>query len=1467
MEFEKTKEYPNPWTTANFFSRLFFWWLNPLFVKGRKGNLKLPDIYDCPYIDSSEKVGERMQKEWDRELKKLKEGKKPSLIKATVRTFGFSYCLNGIYTLIEECFIHVLQPIFLGYLIEHFSRMKTLTETRLYIYTAAVCLLAAMFVFTHHKYFFGAQRIGMRLRIACCTLVYRKSLKLSQSALSRTTVGQMVNLLSNDVNRFDQSVVYLPYLIAGPIQTAIIIAVLWMHIGYASLAGVSVLLLYIPFQGMMGKLFSKLRLKTAALTDERIRLMNEIIGGMRVIKMYGWEFPFANLVDSIRKKEVSKIRRTSILRGINLAVFFISSKLILLVAFVVFVLGVKGDLTPEKVFVCMSLFNNLRLAMTLFFPYAIAQGAESIISLKRIQKFLLLEEQQETSHLDVSNLRPKLSQCGIWMQKVVASWNKDGESTLRNVTLTVKPGELLAVVGPVGCGKTSLLMSILGELPIVSGEVKVRGKVAYASQEPWVFGGSVKQNVIFGSNFDENRYKTVLNVCALDKDIELFPYGDQTAVGERGVSLSGGQKARVNLARAMYFDADIFLLDDPLSAVDASVSKHLFEKCINGYLKDKVRILATHQIQFLKGASQILVLKEGKCLALGTFDQLTQSGVDLGSMMEDYEQERRQRLCSMNSTASNISLSEELTDGTTAIPMYESTLSLASSVSTGYDDIEGEKINQKAPKGTEEVKTSGAVTLKVYIEYIKSGAGPFLRMVLLFSYISTQVLFNGSDFWLTAWTNEEQKKYNIKDCWSNATKASLNESGLYNDTYGLFDREFFFTNYGNVTEACFRLTNNYLIDEDDATRIVNTPFNLSVYAILVFIVFVLSLLRTTTFFQMCMKASRTLHNKMFRCVLRSPVSFFDSNPVGRVLNRFAKDVGVIDETMPMAALDAVIIFCTLFGIICVVAIVEPLLLLPTFIISLAFIFLRRFYLPTARDVKRYEGITRSPVFSHLSTSLYGLTTIRAFKVQHPFELSFDHYQDKHTATWFMFISVTRWFGIVLDWLCVIYISCVTITMVVLSEDPSYASKAGLAIASALQLSGSFQWGVRQSAEVESQMTSVERVIEYSNLDPEAALDSEKDKKPPKDWPKKGYIIYQNVNLRYAPDEPPVLKNLNFEIYPEEKIGIVGRTGAGKSSMIATLFRMTEPEGEVKIDGICTKDIGLHDLRRKISIIPQDPVLFTGPIRRNLDPFSEHKDDELWQALEEAYLKESIEEMPGGLDSEVSEGGCNFSVGQRQLICLARAILRRNRVLVLDEATANVDPKYAYLKESIEEMPGGLDSEVSEGGSNFSVGQRQLICLARAILRRNRVLVLDEATANVDPNTDSLIQKTIRDRFAHCTVLTIAHRLHTIMDSDRVLVLDAGEVKEFDTPFTLLQNRNSLFSHMVQMTGSGMAQQLRDVAKNAYFKSSGTKKEDSISGDDVIEMNGSARHVANGSALNIPVGQVSDVYENTEMTYL
>lgn len=867
-------------------------------------------------------------------------------------------------------------------------------------------------------------------------------------------------------------------------------------------------------------------------------------------------------------------------------------------------------------------------------------------------------------------------------------------------------------------------MSMLGELPSSSGEVKIKGKISYASQEAWVFGGSVKQNILFGDTYDEEKYNKVLHVSALEKDINIFPYGDLTQVGERGVSLSGGQKARVNLARALYLDADIFILDDPLSAVDASVAKHIFEKCIMGYLKDKVRILATHQIQFLKKATKIIVLKEGKCLALGSYYELIKAGIDIGSLIEEHEDGKSKK--HDTTSGSDISFDDEII--TSSYPhqtmLYESTSSLAVS------DFEGEPIRSgdgKSPEQHEEMKTAGAVGGSVYKAYIKAGSGPILQIILFLSYIATQSLFNGSDYWLSNWTDQEQQFIKDKKLLENCSSENNQTETIYNNS-----------------------TCNMTVHD------VNRDFNMYVYTGLIWGLFLLSLIRTIAFFMMCMKASINLHNNMFRCIIRAPISFFDNNPVGAILNRCSRDLGIIDDLLPPCASDCIEIFCNMFGVLILIAIINYYLIGPTIILAIIFVFIRRFFIATARDIKRLDGVTRSPVFSHLSTSLYGLATIRAFRCQRSFEIAFDKYQDRHTSACFLFLAVTRWFGIHLDWLCVLYIVTVTVGLI-LAPGFSLGGEIGLAISSALALSGSFQWGVRQSAEVESQMTCVERVLEYSKLPSEAALMSSPDKKPPPDWPQKGMIIFDDVSLQYSPNDPPVLKNLYWHVKPQEKIGIVGRTGAGKTSMIATLFRMTEPTGNIYIDGIITRDIGLHDLRSKISIIPQDPVLFTGPVRRNIDPFNEHIDETLWKALEDVHLKDAVQELKNG-----------------------------------------------------------LDEELSEGGSNFSVGQRQLICLARAILRQNRILILDEATANVDPKTDSLIQETIREKFALCTVLTIAHRLHTIMDSDRVLVLDAGRIQEFDEPYELLKNKSGVFYNMVQMTGSEMSRQLHEIAKQAHY---------------------------------------------------
>ncbi|XP_037285276.2 ATP-binding cassette sub-family C member 4 isoform X2 [Rhipicephalus microplus] len=1339
MERElEIRQPPNPVETASCISRLLFSWVTPLFREGYRRTLQVEDLYACPKWERSERKADRLQAEWDEEIRKMKQGKQPDLLRAIFRAFGFTYIMISLLVLVEECFKNVMQPMMLGWVVRYFAAPESISKTEFYLSAAGVSILGGMHIFTHHPYFFNMQRMGMRIRIACCSLVYRKALRLSQAALSKTAVGQMVNLLSNDVNRFDQSVLFVPYLVAGPLQTAVITWVLWQHLGISCIAGISFILLYIPFQGCLGKAFSRLRAKTAALTDERIRLVNEFVAGMRVIKMYTWETPFALLVNNMRRREVRMIQRTSVLRAVNMGLFFMSSKLVLFLCFVTFAL-LGNTLTSECVFVSMSLFNSLRLAMTLYFPFGVGQGAETLISVKRLQKFLLLEEQEQTGALNGSKLRPKIHNCRVELQNVTASWTKESsEPTLRNITATVKPGELLVVIGPVGCGKTSLLMAILGELRLSAGSAKALGRIAYASQEPWMFTGSLRNNVVFDSTYDRERYRKVIHAAAMERDLYLLPYGDKTLVSDKGVSLSGGQKARVNLARALYYDADIYLLDDPLSAVDTAVAKHLFEVCIRGYLKNKIVILCTHQLQFLKSANHILVLKEGKMLALGSYWQLQRAGIDFVSLLEENLTVPDSRRSSFDELAEETCapVGSETLDAASPGAFFESNLSLAGSYDDSHSDIYQSMSDIKGsevPVEAEETRSTGSVKSHVYWSYMRAGAGPLLMPLLFVSSILAQAIFNGSDFWLTYWTGQSEA----------AAKAAL-LNGTEMTAVGVIATVL------NKTQGTTSTWTQWWSSLDTVT------YNVLVYAIIIGGLLLSSMARTVAFFVMCMRASVNLHNRMFSCIIRAPIRFFDTNPIGRIQNRFSKDLGTIDDLLPPTGLDITFIFLNLVGVLVVVAVISPWIIIPTLLLFVLFFYLRRFYMRTARDVKRLEGVTRSPVFSHLSTSLYGLSTIRAFNAQRTFERMFDLKQDHHTAAWYMFLCTARWFGITLDSICFAYITIVTMSLALSLDGSVSGGGVGLAIANALMLTGMFQWGVRQSAEIESQMTSVERVLEYSNVEPEAQLESLPGKKPPATWPEHGAVKFEGVSLSYAKGEPPVLKDLRCHIKAREKIGVVGRTGAGKSSIIAALFRMTEPDGAILIDGIDIRFIGLHDLRRKISIIPQDPVLFTGPIRRNLDPFSEHSDAELWKALEEVRLKASIEDLPGG-----------------------------------------------------------LSTEVCEGGGNFSVGQRQLICLARAVLRQNKILVMDEATANVDPRTDALIQRTIRENFASCTVFTIAHRLHTIMDSDRVIVLDAGRIVEFDEPYKLMKSECSQFTSMVQNTGPSMARQLWNMAREAY----------------------------------------------------
>lgn len=1345
---------PNPRAKANPLSAVTFIWTLGIFKKGHKRDLEVTDLYSPLKEHSSSYLGDKISKSWEEELQRAQKLKRdPSLLRVIMRNFGPAIMSYGLILGILENVLKVLQPIFLGRLIEFFSDGSKVSTEDAYLFAAGVVVCSGITVFVIHPYMMAILHIGMKIRVACCSLIYRKALRLSKTALGQTTVGQVVNLLSNDVNRFDICVIFLHYLWIGPLQTIVVTYFLWTWIGVSSVLGVAALLVFIPIQAWLGKRTSSLRLRTAIRTDERVRLMNEIISGIQVIKMYTWEKPFAKLVSFARRKEIKEIRGASYIRGILLSFIIFHGRLAIFCSIIAYVLF--GNLiTAEKVFVVTSYYNILRQTMTVFFPQGIGQVAEGLVSVKRLQAFLNYEETMvqdkpvdkedkkdnkedkdkfdgkvngvASNNTDVHKPQNKDTMSvlqnsegyvqeqsggekGIVIKSAYTKWIPDvSEDTLSNINLTVTPGKLTVIIGPVGAGKSSLLHAILGELPLREGSIKVNGIISYASQEPWLFAGSVRQNILFGSPYDKDRYRQVVKVCALRTDFEQLPYGDKTTVGERGVSLSGGQRARINLARAVYKQADVYLLDDPLSAVDTHVGKHLFEDCIQGYLFHKTVILVTHQLQYLNTVDHIVLMQNGSIQAEGTYQEVQETAQDFANLLLSGRPD------------------EEMKEENPKLHRRQSSVqSVASSV---------EEKGQEEPPEVAEMRSSGTVGSHVYMGYLRAGGNCCSMFFMFFMCVFTQLLASGSDYWLTYWVNLEEYRGKIHPMPTAQAYVQFLSNGT-NSTQA---------NGGNSVSSSSGFP--FYLSTDMCIYIFS---GLTVGTVLV------TLFRSYLFFFMCMRASMRLHDRMFDSITRATMRFFNTNSSGRILNRFSKDMGAIDEMLPGALIDCLQIGLTLLGIIVVVALVNHWLMIPTVVVAVIFYYLRSFYLSTSRSVKRLEGVTRSPVFAHLNASLQGLTTIRAFHAQPILEKEFDNHQDLHSSAWYIFIASSRAFGYWLDIVCLIYIAIVAFSFLVMEQN-TFGGNVGLAITQAIGLTGMFQWGMRQSAELENQMTSVERVLEYSHVEKEPPLESEPDKKPPDTWPEEGRVIFSRVYMAYSPNDPPVLKNLSFTIEPKQKVGIVGRTGAGKSSLIIALFRLVEIQGDIIIDNMLTRNIGLHDLRSKISIIPQEPVLFSGTVRKNLDPFDEYPDHVLWNALEEVELKEIVNDLAGG-----------------------------------------------------------LNGKMSEGGSNFSVGQRQLLCLARAIVRNNKLLVMDEATANVDPQTDALIQTTIRKKFADCTVLTIAHRLHTVMDSDKVLVMGGGTLLEFDHPHVLLQNKDGVLYSMVEQTGRVSAEALHSIAANAY----------------------------------------------------
>ncbi|KAB0797835.1 hypothetical protein PPYR_09004 [Photinus pyralis] len=1278
---------PNPRENANILSICTLWYTIPTFLLGRKKSIEISDVYKTLPYHQSKSLGDRIELIWKTEESKASNAKRqPSLTRVLFKMFAASYALQMIPSAFSELVVRLLQPLLLGQLIAYYAPGQTdITKSEAYGYAAGVVGCSLVLVFVVSLNLLSYTQIGMQMRVATCSLIYRKSLKLSKGALRETAVGHVVNLLSNDVSRFDFFIQLSQYLWIGPLQTIIVSYFLYKEAGISAIIGVVVLLLFIPFQLVMAKLIAKLRATAARKTDERVRVMNEIISGMQVIKMYNWETPFVKLVSLLRRSEIKFIRIISFIQGGFLSFFVYAAPLCLFIS-MLFYSHLGEAITAKKVFVLTTYFNILRINMCNIFTQSTARAAELSISIKRINHFLRSEEVDQTllanKSMAVLKPNPQQDHHAISIIDGQAKWLESStDLVLSNINLKVKRGSLVAIIGPVGSGKSSLLHVFMKELRLVKGDMEVIGNISYASQEPWIFNGTVRQNIIFNKPYSEPHYRNVINHCCLDSDLSSLPHGDMTVVGERGVSLSGGQRARVNLARAVYQKADIYLLDDPLSAVDTHVGRELFDECIKGFLHNKTVVLVTHQLQYLKEVDNIILLENGVVQAEGTFEELQQSGLNFAKLLQAEEKDAR---------VSSQKQSEE-TDLSSA---------------EDSDDVKAD--------GNEEQKSEGTVSKDVYKSYIKAGSNWFFISIVFLLFLVLQLTVSFAEVFIARWVTAEENRFN-------ATHAAL-ESEFWNLT-----TETYIYGYGGI----------------------------------ILMIAILTIFRNFSFYTICMRSSERLHYNMFSSIIRGTMRFFNTNPSGRILNRFSKDMGLIDDMLPVTILDSFQYSFMLLGIVVVVATVNPWLLIPTVVIFVMFYFLRAFYLTTSRNVKRLEGIARSPVYGHLNASLQGLNTIRALQAESILIDEFDGLQDLHTETYFLFLSSSQAFAYYLDLSCTVYIALVTFSCLLVESSMS-GGNVGLVVSQSLGLIGLFQWATRQSAEVENQMTSVERVFEYQKIECERSQEIE-EKKPSDSWPQFGEVKFVNVFLQYFPQDPPILKNLTFTIRPLEKVGVVGRTGAGKSSLINALFQLTDTSGSILIDGIDIQKIGLSDLRSKISIIPQEPVLFSGTIRKNLDPFSEYADEMLWKALEDVELKDVIKELSLG-----------------------------------------------------------LNSAIFDGGSNLSIGQRQLICLARAILRNNKILVLDEATANVDPQTDGLIQSTIRNQFSQCTVITIAHRLNTIMDSDQILVMDSGTLVEFGHPHTLLQITNGVFYGMVLQTGPTMANSLMEIAKKNFHNTSETK---------------------------------------------
>ncbi|CAL5346944.1 unnamed protein product [Camellia sinensis] len=1257
---------------ASFFSKLTWHWMNPLLSKGYKSPLKMDEVPSLSPAHRAKIMAEVFEMNWP----KPEENSKNPVRTTLIRCFWKDIAFTGFLAVVKLLVMYV-GPMLINSFVD-FTSGKGSNPYEGY-YLVLILLVAKIIeVLSSHHFNFHSQKIGMLIRCTVITALYKKGLRLSCSSRQAHGVGQIVNYMAVDAQQLSDLMMQLHSIWLMPFQLGVALLLLYVYMGLSALAALAAVTAVLIFSLMRTRKNNTFQYFVMKNRDSRLKATNEMLSNMRVIKFQAWEEHFNQRIESCREKEYGWLSKFTYSISLTFAVLWSMPILMSALVFgVAILLGIS--LEPGTVFTATTVLRLIQEPVRTF-PQSLISVTQALISLGRLDGFLTSKELNDES---VEREEGCGGEIAVEVKDGTFSWDDEGDNVnLKGVNLEIKKGELAAIVGTVGSGKSSLLASILGELHKKSGKimglgpgleitlswstsqagfqndgsdpalglgpgsraaVRVCGTTAYVAQTSWIQNATIQENILFGSPMDRDRYKEVIRVCCLEKDLEIMEHGDQTEIGERGINLSGGQKQRIQLARALYQDCDIYLLDDIFSSVDAHTGSEIFKECVRGALKDKTILLVTHQVDFLHNANRILVMRDGMIVQSGRYQELLESGMDFGALVAAYE-----------SSMDLVEMSTPVSDDNPQTPKSPHT-----PLTRGESNGESRTLDRsKSEKGTsklieDEERETGSVSSDVYRQYCTEAFGwSGVGAVILISIFWLSSLM-GNDYWLAYETSEN--------------------------------------------------------------TIFNPSLFMMVYLIIAGVACVLVFIRAFLVAILGLKTAQKFFAQILHSILHAPMSFFDTTPSGRILSRASTDQAAVDFMIPIFLSMTLVMYFNLVSIVvvtCVNAWPTVFLVVPLVWLN---IWCRGYYLATSRELTRLDSITKAPVIHHFSETVSGVMTIRSFRKQGRFFEGNVQRVNANLRMDFHNNASNEWLGFRLELTGAFFLCTATLFMVTLPSSFIQPEYVGLTLSYGLSLNAVMFWTVFMSCMVENRMVAVERIKQFIRIPSEAPWRIA-DCLPSPNWPTHGDIEIIDLKVRYRSNTPLVIKGVSVNIYGGEKIGIVGRTGSGKSTLIQVFFRLVEPSGgKIIIDGVDICKLGLHDLRSRFGIIPQDPVLFEGTVRSNIDPIGLYSDEEIWKSLERCQLKDVVAAKPEKLDASV------------------------------------------------------VDS-----GDNWSVGQRQLLCLGRVMLKCSKILFMDEATASVDSQTDAVIQKIIREDFSACTIISIAHRIPTVMDCDRVLVMDAED---------------------------------------------------------------------------------------------